>query len=121
MSNVEYKDKETYLYENNQEKLYHGHSHGTKEIWTVFIWLSVITVIDIILYFALTNPAIHMLKNMIFIALGLVKAFLIVGFFMHLKHERMNLILTIIVPTLLIVFFVVWMLYEGNFWSTFNE
>jgi caa(3)-type oxidase subunit IV len=121
MSNVEYKDKETYMYENAQEKLYHGHSRGTKEIWTVFKWLSFITVIDIVLYFLLQNPEIHMLKNIIFIALGIVKAILIVGYFMHLKHERMNLILTIVVPTMFIVFFVIWMLYEGNFWSTFNE
>lgn len=118
MSNVEYKDQETYLYENAQEKLYEGHSHGTKELWRIFIYLSVITFIDIALYFWMP---VSMGRNILFIGLGIVKAVLIVGYFMHLKHERMNLILTIVVPMIFVVFFIVWMLYEGNFWSTFNN
>lgn len=118
MSHVEYKDKETYLYENAQEKLYHVESHGTSEIWRTFWILTAITVVDIILYFVL--PA-SMGRNILFIGLGLVKAVLIVGFFMHLKHERTSLILSVVVPTMFIVFFVAWMLYEGNFWSTFNS
>lgn len=118
MSHVEYKDKETYLYENAQEKLYHAESHGTKEIWRTFWILSIITAVDIVLYFMMP---VSMGRNMLFIALGLVKAVLIVGFFMHLKHERVNLILSIVVPTMFIIFFVVWMLYEGDYWSAFNR
>lgn len=118
MSHVEYKDQETYLYENAQEKLYHAESHGTSEIWRTFWILTVITFVDIILYFALGES---MGRNILFIGLGIVKAVLIVGFFMHLKHERVNLILTIVVPMFFIIFFIIWMLYEGNFWSTFNH
>jgi cytochrome c oxidase subunit IV len=118
MSNVEYKDQETYLYENAQEKLYHAESHGTKEIWRIFGLLTVITFIDILLYFVLDAS---MGRNILFIALGIVKAVLIVGYFMHLKHERVNLILTVTVPMMFVVFFIIWMLYEGNFWSTFNH
>lgn len=117
MSHVEYKDQETYLFENAQEKLYHVESHGTKEIWRVFLLLTAITFVDILLYFML-GPSMG--RNILFIGLGLVKAVLIVGYFMHLKHEQTGLILIIVVPTIFIVFFVTWMLYEGNFWSTFN-
>lgn len=120
MSHVEYKDQETYLYENAQEKLYEGKSHGTKELWRIFIWLTVITIFDIILYFISVETIPQGVKNVAFIGLGLVKAILIVGSFMHLKYERMNLILTIVVPMVFVIFFIVWLLYEGNFWSTFN-
>lgn len=117
-SHVEYKDQETYLFENNQEKLYEAHSHGTKEIWRVFLLLTAITIVDIILYFVL---APSMPRNILFIGLGLVKAVLIVGYFMHLKHERVNLILTIVVPMVFIVFFIGMMLHEGNALSLFNK
>jgi cytochrome c oxidase subunit IV len=61
-----------------------------------------------------------MIRNILFIVFGIIKAFYIVGTFMHLKHERLNLILTIILPVVFIIFFIVWMLYEGNFWGSFN-
>lgn len=108
-------DNETHLYENNQELLYHGESHGTKEIWKIFIWLTVITVLDIILYFMM--PA-DMFRNIIFVVFGIVKAYLIVGYFMHMKHERVSLALSILVPVLFIVGLIMGLLYEGNFWST---
>lgn len=117
MSNVEYKTPEDYQYENAQEQLYPGESHGTKGIIRIFLWLTFITFIDIAFYFMMP---LSMGRNLIFIGLGIVKAILIVGHFMHLKHERMSLILTIVVPMIFVIFFIVWLLYEGNFWSSFN-
>ncbi len=108
-------DNETLMYENNQEMLYHGESHGTKEIWKIFGLLTVITILDIILYFMM-DPT--MFRNIIFIVFGIVKAYLIVGYFMHMKHERLNLALSIIVPVLFIVGLIFGLLFEGNFWST---
>ncbi|MBI1222478.1 MAG: hypothetical protein GC180_07740 [Bacteroidetes bacterium] len=108
-------DNETLMYENNQEMLYLGASHGTKEIWKIFGWLTVITILDIILYFSM-NPT--MFRNIIFVVFGIVKAYLIVGYFMHMKHERLNLALSIIVPVLFILGLIFGLLYEGNFWST---
>ncbi len=118
MSNVEYKNKEDYQYENAQEKLYPGVSHGTKSIIRIFLWLTLITFIDILLYF--TIP-VSMGRNILFIGLGVLKAMLIVGHFMHLKDERRSLMLTIVVPMVFVIFFIFLMLYEGNFWSTFNH
>ncbi len=118
MSHVDYKTEEDYQYENAQEQLYPGVSHGTKGILRVFYLLTFITFIDIALYFWMPPS---MARNILFIGLGLVKAIYIVGHFMHLKHERINLILTIVVPMVFVIFFIVWMLYEGNFWSSFNN
>lgn len=93
------------------------HSHGTKDIWIKFWILTGLTLIDIVLYFWM--PA-SMGRNMIFILLGIVKAIYIVGTFMHMKHEKLSLATMIIVPMFFIIFFIVWMLYEGAFWGTFH-
>ena len=44
----------------------------------------------------------------------MAKAFYIVGYFMHLKHEVKNLIMTIVVPLLLFVWFITAFLSDGN-------
>ena len=44
----------------------------------------------------------------------MAKAFYIVAYFMHLKHELKNMIMTIVVPLLLFVWFITAFLYEGN-------
>lgn len=114
MAHTAHTDNETLMYENNQEMLYHGESHGTKEIWKIFLWLTVITVLDIILYFTMN---VSMFRNIIFVVFGIVKAYLIVGYFMHMKHERINLAACILVPVLFILGLIFGLLYEGNFWS----
>jgi cytochrome c oxidase subunit IV len=91
-------------------------NHGTKALWKTFIYLTVITIVDFVLYFALPHG---LGKNVLFIGLGLVKVVLIVGTFMHLKYEKINLILTIIIPVVFIVWFIIWMLYEGHALSTY--
>ncbi|MBR9859474.1 cytochrome C oxidase subunit IV family protein [bacterium] len=93
------------------------HSHGTKDIWMKFWILLGLTIIDVVFYFAM-DPS--MARNVLFIVLGVVKAIYIVGTFMHMKHEKLSLASMIIVPMVFILFFVYWMLYEGNFWGSFN-
>jgi cytochrome c oxidase subunit 4 len=44
----------------------------------------------------------------------MAKAFYIVAYFMHLKHEIKNLIMTIVVPLALFVWFIIAFLYDGN-------
>jgi cytochrome c oxidase subunit 4 len=56
-----------------------------------------------------------MLRNWIFIILTLVKAFFIVGEFMHLKHETKSLIWTILVPTALLVWLIIALVTEGSY------
>lgn len=86
--------------------------HGTKELWKVFWILLAITVVDFIIYFAM---GASMLRNIIFIVFGLVKAFFIVGTFMHLKYERMFMILMIVLPALAFIGMLVFgLLHEGN-------
>jgi cytochrome c oxidase subunit IV len=94
-------------------------SHGTKDIWAKFWILMGLTGIDVILYFLI--PTEYVLgRAFIFILLGIVKAWFIVGAFMHMKHEKKGFIYMIILPMILIIFFLCWMMFEGNFWGSFR-
>lgn len=89
----------------------HTESHGTKELWRVFLILLGITILDFGIYFAM-NPSGF--RNFIFIFFGLVKAYYIVGAFMHMKNEKVNLALAILVPVLFIIALIMGLLYEGH-------
>lgn len=86
--------------------------HGTKELWKTFWILFGITVVDFVIYFTMDAS---MMRNIIFIVFGLVKAFFIVGTFMHLKYERMFMILMIVLPALAFIGMLIFgLLHEGN-------
>ncbi len=96
----------------------HGHSDdgAVKEIWKVTLILSVLTIIELVLGFWMMGMPDGALRYSIkgsIVILMLAKAFYIVGYFMHLKHEVRNL-MTIVVPLLLFIWFIVAFLYEGN-------
>ncbi len=84
-----------------------------KDIWKTFWILLGLTLVDLAFYFFIP---VGMTRNIIFILLGIVKAYFIVGTFMHMKHEKMALILMIIVPVIFICALIGVSMYEGNFW-----
>lgn len=95
----------------------HGVSHGTKSLWKVFWILLFITIIDFAIYFMAT-PGLS--RNIVFILLGIVKAVLIVGTFMHLSHEAKFLRWMIVLPAAIFISYLAWLLLlEGNFVSTY--
>jgi hypothetical protein len=55
----------------------------------------------------------HYIKGVILI-LMVAKAFYIVGYFMHLKHEIRNLIMTVVVPLFLFIWFIIAFLADGD-------
>ncbi|HJU45897.1 MAG TPA: cytochrome C oxidase subunit IV family protein [Chitinophagaceae bacterium] len=93
------------------------HDSGTKEIWRTFWILLFLTIVELVLGFLMigmeSKGLIHTIKGAIII-LMLAKAFYIVAYFMHLKHEIRNLIMTIIVPLLLFVWFITAFLADGD-------
>ena len=54
--------------------------------------------------------------NPIYIVLTLFKAFYIVGYFMHLKFEKIGLALAIIVPILFIIGLILVLTNESHYW-----
>src|SRR5437879_324887 len=90
---------------------------GRKEIFRVTIILSVLTLVELAfgfsMYYIKDTVTIHFIKGVIII-LMLAKAFYIVGYFMHLKHEIRNMIMTIVMPLMLFVWFILAFLTDGN-------
>jgi cytochrome c oxidase subunit IV len=94
---------------------------STKHIWRVFWILLIITVIELAL--GLTIYAVledrefaKLLVKGIIVILSLAKAFYIVSSFMHLGDEIKNMIMTIVVPLLLFIWFIGAFLADGNSW-----
>ena len=87
------------------------------EIKKVTIILSVLTIVELILGFwmiGMENKALVLGIKGAIVILMMAKAFYIVAYFMHLKHELKNLIMTIVVPLGLFIWFITAFLYDGN-------
>ncbi len=87
------------------------------EIKKVTIILSVFTIIELILGFwmiGMTSVGLKLAVKGTIVILMMAKAFYIVAYFMHLKHEVKNLIMTIVVPLMLFVWFIAAFLWDGN-------
>ena len=95
----------------------HEENHGNGEVKKVTIILSVLTIIELVLGFwmiDITSEALRLAIKGSIIILMMAKAFYIVAYFMHLKHELKNLIMTIVVPLGLFIWFIGAFLIDGN-------
>ena len=102
-------------------------SGGTKRIWKIFWVLSALTLIELGLGYFLYAQHGHLAyfvvistKSVIGI-LTLMKAYYIVSVFMHLGDEVRNLIMTIVVPLVLFVWFIIAFLTDGNSWKNLRN
>jgi cytochrome c oxidase subunit IV len=97
---------------------------GRKEIWKVTIILTVLTLVELVLGFTMfemnEGSGRDFVKGVIIIVM-LAKAFYIVAYFMHLKHEIKNLVMTIIVPLTLFVWFILAFLGDGNSFRNYKN
>ena len=107
----------------------HNDKAQVKKIWKTFWLLLFITLAE--LGIGLTIYTIHkgvhpnptlvlMFKGLVCI-LTLAKAFYIVSIFMHLGDEIRNLIMTIIVPLMLFIWFLTAFLWDGNSWKNLKN
>lgn len=111
-----------------QEISFH-HEPGGKEvikkIIRTTIILSVITIIELIMglgMYAIPMAAgLKLFLKGVIVILSLAKAFYIVGVFMHLGEEVKNLIMTIVFPLMLFIWFIAAFLYEGNSWKNLRN
>lgn len=82
-----------------------------KAIWRTFWILLVITALEFAIAFTLHAG---LLKTSIFVGMTIIKAFYIVGEFMHLKHEVKSLIWTILLPCIFVVWLLLALMMEGG-------
>jgi cytochrome c oxidase subunit IV len=105
----------------------HKENHGTGKIWKVFWLLSFITIIELGLGYFLYAKGTDIsygtgLATKIAIGvLTVLKAYYIVSVFMHLGDEVRNLIMTIVVPLVLFVWFIIAFLWDGDSWRNLRN
>lgn len=99
-----------------------AHESHTALIWKVFIFLSVITLVEVVL--GIYKPAaLHLSSflgtsplNWIFLILTLVKAYGITWYFMHMKEEKASLRRAVVwTSVFLICYLAALLLIEGSY------
>ncbi len=104
---------------------HHHEGEGTKRIWKTFWILLIITVIELglgLLMYAVQFPDfVNLLIKGVIVILSLAKAFYIVGIFMHLGDELRNMVMTIVVPLLLFVWFIGAFIWDGDAWRNLRN
>ena len=89
-----------------------------KRVVKTTIILSVLTVVELgfgfLMYFTDFSHSMDLFIKGIIIILSLGKAFFIVSIFMHLGDEIRNLIMTIVVPLLLFIWFILAFILDGK-------
>tara|TARA_B100001250_G_scaffold99160_1_gene83355 strand:+ start:12996 stop:13313 length:318 start_codon:yes stop_codon:yes gene_type:complete len=97
-------------------------NNSTRHIWIVFWILLFLTTVEVLLGifkppFMISNYLIGVtLLNMTFIILTIIKAYYIVGVFMHLGHEKKSLQISIVAPMwVLIPYLLFILLSEASF------
>jgi len=100
----------------------HNDNSAIKRIWTVFIILSVVTIVEVIIgiikpAFLIDNTFIYMsLLNWIFIVLTIYKAYYITWSFMHMEHETKGLRRAVVWTAVFLISYLIFILLtEGDY------
>ncbi|MBZ9631015.1 cytochrome C oxidase subunit IV family protein [Salegentibacter sp. LM13S] len=100
----------------------HHHESNTKRIWTVFVILSIVTLIEVVLgilkpeFLTDTSFLSMSLLNWIFIILTIYKAYYIAWSFMHLEGETKGLRRAIVWSSVFLISYLIFILLtEGNY------
>lgn len=124
------------LYEGDQSKLYSGlmsHHHGESiksegskkqkaRIYKVTLILSVVTILEVFLGLKGYSWGVpHVVTATMFLIMTLLKAAYIVKVFMHLGDEAKNMIITVLIPLTLFIWFIIAFLADGGFWLHMNH
>ena len=91
----------------------HQHGTGIDRLYAwVWIYLLVLTGVEVVLAYVRVFPAPGML--VVLMILSLVKAALIVTYFMHLRFERASLVLSL-VPVVVVVICLLFVFFADSF------
>jgi cytochrome c oxidase subunit 4 len=96
----------------NGEALHDTHPGGSRLYVWIWVYLLVITGVEILLAYVQVFPPEGMLA--ILMLLSLVKAALIVTYFMHMRYERMSFVLSL-VPAVVLVIALLFVFFPDSF------
>jgi cytochrome c oxidase subunit 4 len=90
------------------------HFAGSNKLFiSIWVWLVALTLVEIFL--AYKPMPIHLML-IVLLGLSIIKAALIMAYFMHLKFERLSLILTLI-PALVVCILLLFVFFPDSFRS----
>lgn len=101
------------------------HRDNTKHIWRTFWILTIVTLIELALGYWIyrlhsggtPSPGLVLFLKGLIVILTLVKAYYIVAVFMHLGDEIRNFTMTIVLPLLLFIWFIIAFIMDGASWG----
>ncbi len=91
----------------------HGQADGYRIYAVTWFWLLVITLVELAIVF-LHVPKVVLATSLVLLAL--LKAWLIVAYFMHLRYERLSFVYAVLVPMI----FLAVVLWTGTFPDALN-
>jgi len=97
----------------------HEHAASTpKSIWRTF-WILLAITIGEILFAVLIAPHMggKLIPNLLYAVLSVMKAGYIISEFMHMKYEVKNLVRTVGLPCLLLIWLIAALSMEGTSWK----
>jgi cytochrome c oxidase subunit IV len=102
-------------------EVHHDGEHETMtkgSIWKVFFILLGITIIEFVIALVFVPKGILPIRfaNPVYIVLTLFKAFYIVAYFMHLKFEKLGLVLSLVIPIIFIIGLILVLTNESYHW-----
>lgn len=68
-------------------------------------------------WFGVSEETVKIMVVLLFVILTIVKAFYIVGEFMHLRHEVKRLMWVVGIPFAFIIWLIIGMMVEGGYWG----
>jgi len=90
------------------------HFAGSNKLFiSIWVWLVALTLVEIFLAY---KPMPINLMLVVLLGLSIIKAALIMAYFMHLKFERLSLILTLI-PALVVCILLLFVFFPDSFRS----
>ena len=102
-----------------------GHQATHKEkvalVWKTTLILSIVTVVEVTGALLYPDTLPRIILTLFVIAMSILKAYYIVGTFMHLKFEIKNLIVTVLLPFMFLIWFIISFLWEGSWYGNAKE
>lgn len=96
-----------------------------RAVWRATAILSVVTIVEVgfALWWHGNMPpeSSKLIINFLMIIMSLLKAYFIVAEFMHVKYETRALAITILAPTMFLIWFIIAFLWEGGAWLNLRQ
>lgn len=90
---------------------------NTKHLWKVFWILLILTGLEFLVAFTIDADHYKWTKIGIFVIMTIVKAYYIVGIFMHLGSETKSFIWSVVLPVIFVLWLIVALLVEGEYFG----